>query len=183
MTGNLRCLSSYYPPTHPPRDVRWVCNSSPCHLCRLQDRKQLGGLSQARVGVWLLSHVPLSVTLWTAARQASLSFTIFQNLLKLMPIESVMPSNHLILCHLLLLLTSIFPNIRVFPNESALPIRWPKYWSFSNSPSSEYSGLISFRIDWSPCCLRDSQESSPAPQFERITSLVLSLLYGPALTG
>ena len=150
MTGNLRCLSSYYPPTHPPRDVRWVCNSSPCHLCRLQDRKQLGGLSQARVGVWLLSHVPLSVTLWTAARQASLSFTIFQNLLKLMPIESVMPSNHLILCSPLLLLLSIFPSIRVFANESVLRISWTKKWSFSFSisPSNEHPGLISFRMDW-----------------------------------
>ena len=82
--------------------------------------------------------------------QASLSFTISQSLLKLMPIESVMPSNHLILCHPLLLLPSIFPSIRVFSNESALHIRWPKYWSFSFSisPSKEYSGLIFFRIDW-----------------------------------
>ena len=90
------------------------------------------------------------MTLWTAARQASLSFTIPWSLLKLMFIESVMPSNHLILCHPLLLLPSIFPSIRVFSSESALPIRWPKYWSFSFSisPSNEYSGLISFRIDW-----------------------------------
>ena len=86
----------------------------------------------------------------TAACQASLSFTISQSLLKLMSIESVIPSNHLILCHPLLLLPSIFPSIRVFSNESALRIKWPKYWSFSfcNSPSNEYSGLISFRIDW-----------------------------------
>ena len=91
----------------------------------------------------------LSVTPWTAARQASLSFTISRSLLKLMSIESVMPSNHLILCHPLLLLPSIFPSIRVFSNESVLH-RWPKYWSFSFniSPSTEYSGLISFRIDW-----------------------------------
>ena len=90
------------------------------------------------------------MTLWTAARQASLSFTIPWSLLKLMFIESVMPSNHLILCHPLLLLPSILPSIRVFSSESALPIRWPKYWSFSFSisPSNEYSGLISFRIDW-----------------------------------
>ena len=82
--------------------------------------------------------------------QASLSFTISQSLLRLMPIESVMPSNHLILCHHLLLLPLIFPSIRVFSNESVLHIRWPKYWSFSfsNSLSNKYSGLISFRIDW-----------------------------------
>ena len=90
----------------------------------------------------------LFATPWTAAHQASLSFTIFWSLLKLMSIESVMPSNLLILCHRLLLLPSIFPSIRVFSNELALHIKWPKYWSFSISPSSEYSGLISFRIDW-----------------------------------
>ena len=84
------------------------------------------------------------------AKHTSLSFTISWNLLKLMSIESVMPYNHLILCHPLLLLPSIFPSIRVFSNELALPIRWPEYWnfSFSISPSNEYSGLISFRIDW-----------------------------------
>ena len=97
-----------------------------------------------------LSHVQLFATLWTAAQQASLSFTISQSLLKLTSIESVMPSNHLILCHPILLLPSIFPSIRVFSNELALCIRWPKYWSFSLSISSsnEYSGLISFRVDW-----------------------------------
>ena len=95
------------------------------------------------------SCVQLFVTLWTAACQASLSFTISWNLLKLMSIELMMPSNHLILCRLLLL-PSIFPSIRVFSNESGLCIRWPKYWSFSFSvsPSKEYSELISFRIDW-----------------------------------
>jgi len=100
--------------------------------------------------VQLLSCVRLFVTPWTATRQASLSITNSRNLLKLMSIESVMPSNHLILCHPLLLPPSIFPNIRVFSNESVLRIRWPKYWSFSFSisPSNEYSGLISFRIDW-----------------------------------
>ena len=97
-----------------------------------------------------LSHVQLSATPWTAAGQASLSITNSQSLLKLMSIKLVMPSNHQILCCLLLLLLSIFPSIRVFSNESALLIRWPKYWSFSFSisPSNEYSGLISFRIDW-----------------------------------
>ena len=89
------------------------------------------------------------VTLWTAARHTSLSFTISQSLRKLMSIESVMPSNHLILCHPLFLLPSIFPSIRIFSNESVLHTRWPKYWSFSFniSPSNEYSGIISFRID------------------------------------
>ena len=88
------------------------------------------------------------MTSWTAAHQASLSFTISRSLLKLMSIELVMPSNHLILCHFLLLLPSIFSNIRVFSKESALCIRCPNYWNFSISPFSEYSGLISFRIDW-----------------------------------
>ena len=97
-----------------------------------------------------LSHVRLFTTPWTAAHQAFLSFTNCWSLLKLMPIASVMPSNHLILCHPLLHLPSIFPSIRVFSNESVLRIRWPKYWSFSFSisPSNEYPGLISFRMDW-----------------------------------
>ena len=95
-----------------------------------------------------LSRVRLFVTPWTAARQASLSITNSQSLLKLMSIELVMPSNHLIFCYPLLLLPSIFLSIWVFSNESVLCIRWPKYWSFSISPSNEYSGLISFRIDW-----------------------------------
>ena len=96
----------------------------------------------------------------------------------------VMPSNHLILCRPLFLLPSIFPSIRVFSNESALLIRCPKYWSFSFniSPSNEYSGLISFRIDWFDLLARDSQESSLAAQFENISSSVLSLVYGPTLT-
>ena len=99
--------------------------------------------------IQLLNHVQVFVTPWTAAFQASLSITNSRSLLKLMSIESVMPSNHLILCRPLLLLPSIFPSIRVSSNESALCIRWPKYWSFrfSISPSNEYSGLISFRMD------------------------------------
>ena len=97
-----------------------------------------------------LSHVQLFSTQWTAAQQAPLSITNSQSLLKLMSIKSVMPSNHLLLCRPLLLLPSIFPSIRVFSGESVLCIRWPKYWSFSFSisPSNEYSGLISFRMDW-----------------------------------
>ena len=99
----------------------------------------------------LLSRVRLFATPWTTALQASLSITNSRSLLTLMSIESVIPSNHLILCHPLFLLPSIIPIIRVFSNESALHIRWPKYWSFSFSisPSNEYSGLSSFRMDWS----------------------------------
>ena len=99
-----------------------------------------------------LSCVQLFVTPWTAAHQASLSFTISWNLLKLMSIESVMLSHHLVLCCPLLLLPSIFPSISVFPSELALRIRWPKYWSFSISPSYDYSGLISFRTEWFALC-------------------------------
>ena len=119
-----------------------------------------------------LLAVSNSATSWTATHQASLSFTISWSLLKLLSIESVMPSNHLTLCHSLLLLPSIFPSNRVFSSESALLIRWPKYWSFSFSISlsNEYSGLTSFWMDWfvSPCSPRDSQESSPTPQFKSI---------------
>ena len=99
--------------------------------------------------VQLLSHVQLFMTPWTAAHQASLSFTISQSLLKIISIELMVPSNHLILC-CPLLLPSVFPSIRVFASESVPCMRWPKYWSFnfSISPSNEYSGLISFRIDW-----------------------------------
>ena len=133
------------------------------------------------------SHVWLLAIPWTATRQASLSLTISQSLLKLMSVESVMPSNHLILCHPCLLLPSIFPSIRVFSNESALHIRRPKYWSFSFniSPSNEYSGLNSFGMDWfgSLCSPRDSQESPPTPQFKSINSSALSFLHSPTLTS
>ena len=94
------------------------------------------------------SHVQLFATSWTAARQASLLITNSWSLLKLMSIELVMPSNHLILCHPLLLLPSVFPSIRVFSSELVLCIRWPNYWSFSISPSNEYLGLSSFGVDW-----------------------------------
>ena len=128
-----------------------------------------------------LSCVPLFVTPWAAELQVSLSFTVSGSLLKPMSIESVMQSNHLILCHPLLL-PSVFPRIRVFPNESALHIRWPKYWSFSISPSSEYSGLISFRIDWFDLlAVPGTLKSFPAPQFESINSSLLNLLYGQIL--
>ena len=129
-----------------------------------------------------LSHVRLFVTPWTAACQVSLSFTISWSFFKFMSIELVMLSNHLILCHSLLL-PSVFLSIRAFSNESAVCISWPEYWSFTISTSSEYSGLISPRIDWSDWTARDSQESSPAPQFESINSSALSLLYGPTLTS
>ena len=131
------------------------------------------------------SHVLLFVTLWTAARQASLFITNSRSLLKLMSIESMMPSNHLILCHTLLL-PSIFPSIRVFSNESVLHIKWPKYWSFSFSisPSNEYSGLIFFRMDWLDLlAVQGTLKSPPTPQFKSINSLVLSFLYSPTLTS
>ena len=132
-----------------------------------------------------LSRVRLSVTPWTAARRASLSITNSWSLLKLMSIELVVPSNHLILCWPLLLPPSIFPSIRVFSNESVLRIRWPKYWSFSFriSPSSEYSGVISSRIDWFDLlAVQGTLKSSPIPQFKSISSLVCSFLYSPTLT-
>ena len=126
------------------------------------------------------------MTSWIAANQASLSFTISQSLFKLMSIESMMPSNHLILCHPLLLFPSIFPSIRVFSNESALRIRWPKYWSFSftSSPSNEYSGLISLRIDlFGLLAVQGTLKSSPTPQFKSVNSLALSFIYGLTLTS
>ena len=132
------------------------------------------------------SVVSNSATPWTTAHEASLFITNSWSLLRLTSIESVMPSSHLILFCPLLLLPSIFPSIRVFSSESVLRIRWPKYWSFSLSisPLNEYSGLIPFRIDWFyPCSPRDSQESSPTPQFKFINSSALSLLYVPILTS
>ena len=132
----------------------------------------------------LFSRVWLSATPWTIARQASLSITNSQSSLKLMSVESVTPSNHLILCYPLLLLPSIFPSIRVFSIESALCIRWPKYWSFSfnMSPSNEHPGLISFRMDWlDVLAVQGTQESSPTPQFKSINSSALSFLYSPTL--
>ena len=138
---SLPCWTSLPPTPHPThlgchRSLSWV----PCATQQIPTQFS---------SVQLLSRIRLFATPWTAAHQASLSITNSQSLLKFTSIELVMPSNHLILCHPLLLLPSIFPSIRVFSNESVLRIRWPKYWSFSFSisPSNEYSGLVSFRMD------------------------------------
>ena len=171
------------------------CIHSDMNLTKLKATK-IESISGLPSSVHSLSHVRLFVTPWFAAHQASLSITNSQSLLKLMSIESVMPSNHLILCHPLFLPPSIFPSIRVFSNDTVLCIRWPKYWSFSFSisPFSEYSGLISW-MDWLDlladptarrswiCRREDSQESSPTPQFKNINSSALSFLYSPALTS
>ena len=134
-----------------------------------------------------LNHVQHFAIPWTAARQASLSITNSRSLLKLISIETVMPSNHLICCHLLLFLPSIFPSIRVFSNESALRIRWPKDWSFSIniSPSNEHSGLISFRMDWLDLL---AVQGTLKRVFSNTTvqstnSSVLSFPYSPTLTS
>ena len=151
------------------------------------------GVASQEWGFWKLcscySVAKSRPTPCTTAHRAFLS-TVSQSSLKLMSIESMMPSNHLILCHPLLFLPSIFPIIRVFSNELALSTRWPKYWSFSFcvSPSYEYSGMISPRIDWFDfLAVRGSLKSLPQhdklmPQFEGINSLELSLLYGPTFT-
>ena len=133
------------------------------------------GVVQSLSRVWL-------ATLWTAAHQAFLSFAISWSFLKVMSIESVMPSKHLILCRSLLLLPSIFPSIRVFSNESALRIRWPKYWSFSFSisPSNEYPGLTSFRIDWFDLL---AVQGTLRSLLQQHNSSAVSLLYGTALTS
>ena len=127
--------------------------------------------------VQLISCVELFATPWNTAHQAPLSNTYTQSLLKLMSIELVMPSNHLTLCHPLLLLPSIFPSIRIFSNESVLRIRWPKCWNFSFiiSPSKEYSGFISYRIAWF--------DLFAAQGFKSTDSLALSFLCGPTLTS
>ena len=133
-----------------------------------------------------LSRVQLFETPWTAAHQASMSITNSRSLLKLMSVDLVMPSNHLILCLPLLLLPSIFPSIRVFPNESVLPIRWPEYWSFSFSisPSNEYSGLISFRMDWLDLLtIQGTLKSLLQHYSSSINSLALSFLYSSALAS
>ena len=143
-------------------------------------------MEEAKEHLALLSRSVVSNFLQPHELQASLSFTISHSLLRLMSIKLVMPSNHLILCHLLLLLPPIFPNIRIFSNESVLHIRWPKYWSFSFkfSPSNEHPGLISFRKDWLDLlAVQGTLESSPTPQFKSINFSVLSFLYSPTLTS
>ena len=134
----------------------------------------------------MLSCVQHFVTPRTAAHQVSLSITNSQSLLKLMFIELVMPSNHLILCCPLLLPPSNFPSIRIFSNESALCIKWPNNWSFSFniSPSNEHPGLITFRMDWLDLlAVQGTLKSLPTPQFKSINSSALSFLYGPTLTS
>ena len=134
----------------------------------------------------LLSHIRLFATPWTAACQTFLSITACWGLFKLMSIELVMPSNHLILCHPLLHPPSIFPTIRVFANESVLGIRWPKYWTFifSIGPFNKHSGLISFRMDWLDLfAVQGTLECSPKPEFKSINSLALIFLYSPTLTS
>ena len=137
--------------------------------------------------VHLLSRVQIFVTPWTVAHQASLSITNSQSLFRLISIELVMPLNHLILCHPILLPPSIFHIIKLFSNESPLGIRWPKYWSFSFniSASNEHSGLISFRMEWVDLFVVSwtTLESSPIQQFKSIHSSVLSFLYSPTLTS
>ena len=128
----------------------------------------------------LLNHIRLFATWWTAACQAFVFFTISQSLFKLMYIVSTMPSKYFILCHPLVLLPSIFPSIRVFSNESALRIMWPKYWnfSFSISPSSEYSGLISFRIDWfGLLAVQENLKSLLQPQNSKLLILLQWLAF------
>ena len=119
----------------------------------------------------------LSATPQTAARQASLSITNSQRLLKLVSIDSVMPSNHLVLCHLLLFLPLVFPSIRVFSNESVLHIRWPKYWRFSISPFNEYSGLIPFRIDWFDLAVQGTLKSLLQPHSSNASVLQHSAFF------
>ena len=136
------------------------------------------------VVVQSLSHIQLFVNPWTGAYQASLSSTVSLNLLKFMTIESVMLSKHLILCHHLLLLSSIFVSIRVFSSESVLLISCPKYYSFSISPSSEYSGLISFRIDWfDPFAVQGTLKSLLQHHSLKASILQCLDLYGPTLTS
>ena len=132
------------------------------------------------IGIVVQSLSHIFATPWPAAHQTSLSITVSWSLFRLMSIELVMPFSYLILCHPLLLLPSIILSIRVFSSESVFLIRWPKYWSFSFSPSNEYSGLISFRMDWFDLL---AVQVSPALQFKSINSLALSLLYAPALTS
>ena len=158
------------------------CHYSSELLGRVKAHKFICKLIYQFSSVQSLSPVQLSGTPWTVARQASLSITNSWSLPKLISIESVMPSNHLILCRPLLP-PSIFPSIRVFSNESTLRIRWPKSWSFSFNigPSSEHSGLISFGMDWLDLLVVQGtlKESSPTPEFKSINTLAFSFLHSP----
>ena len=139
------------------------------------------------VAIQSLSRVWLFETPWSVACQPSLSFTMSRSLLRYMCIEVVMLHNHLLLCHPFLLLPLIFPNIRIFSNKLAFHIMWPKDWSFSTKIQSFQlifrTDLLSDRLPWSPCCPKDSLESSPASQFKNINSSAPSLCYGPTLTS
>ena len=155
-------------------------------LIRVQSRQNTSAQIKQKEAVQFgsvksLSRVRLFATPWITAHQASLSITNSRSSPKFTSIELVMPSSHLILCWPLLFLPPMPPSIKVFSNESTLPISWPKYWSFSFSiiPSNEHRGLISFRMDW----LEDSQESSPKPQFKSINSSALSFLHSLTLTS
>ena len=162
---------------------KWIAVNEWLRFCKL--KRNVFIQEKMVSSVQSLSHVRLFATPWTAACQSSLSITNSCGLLKLMSIQSVMPSNLLILCHPLLLLPSIFPSIGVFSNESVIRIRWSKYWSFSISPSNEYSGMISFKMDQLDLFVVQGtlKCSSPTLQFKSIKSLVLSSLYSPTLTS
>ena len=182
--------------TGPPGKSRgWLCTplrKRENHLRMLTWTVAAGGAGEGFSSVQLLSRVRLFANTWTAARQASLSITNSQSLLKLMSIEPVMPSNHLILCCLLLLPPSIFPSIRVFSKEAVLCIRWPKYWSFSFSisPSNEYAGMISFMMDWLdlhavPGTLKSllQHHSSKASVLQCSVFFIVQLLHPYMMTG
>ena len=170
---------------HKPHEGRNLCHSiCHCDLCVL--KCLVHNRCSILSSVQSLSSVRLIVTPWIAAHQASLSITNSWSLLKLMSIESVMPSNHLILCQSLHLLLSIFPSIRVFSNESVLCIRWPKYWVSASASVLPMNIQDWFPLEWTgwiSMCSRDSQESSPTPQFKSINSSVFSFLCSPTLTS
>ena len=168
-------------PVWPHQDMKPICfpKCAPCFSSLLPPPPPTGS-------VQFISVQSLFATPWIAARQASLSITNSRSSLKLMSIESVMPSSHLILCRPLLLLPPIPPSVRVFSNETTFLMRWPKYWSFRISiiSSKEHSDLISFRMDWlDPIAVQGTQESSPTLQFKSISSSVLSFLHSPTLTS
>ena len=166
--------------------IQGRCETLQCYLEACLDLDVISFIKQLVQFSSVAQSCLTFVSSWTAARQAFLSITNSQSSPNLMSAESVMPSSHLILCHPFLLLPLIFPSIRVFSNESIFLIRWPKYWSFSFniSPSNEYLGLISFRIDWLDLfAIQGPLNCSPTLQFKSINSSVLSFLYSPTLTS